>query len=162
TDPTSQYPPRGIVLGATLIGLLAFFPDPHNSARVLARGRARLVGPFQTPVIGLLAPVEERVCTAYGRITGAFWLMLVPPVAAGAGLFVLTHWRQIDLLPLVLPFLLCWGAALLAFLVVVGVMRQLNRRTLTAYCQELVTLGRKWIDAVDAELRLEGLGLYQR
>ncbi len=161
-DPTNQYTPRGIVLGAALIGLLAFFPDPHNSARVLARGRARLVGPFQTPVIGLLAPAEERICTAYGRITGAFWLMVAPPIVAGVGLSLLARVRQIDLLPLIVPFLLCWGAALLAFWVVVVSMRQLNRRSLTAYCQELVTLARKWVDAVDAELRLEGLGLYQR
>jgi tetratricopeptide (TPR) repeat protein len=162
-DLTAQYIPRGIVLAAALAGLLVFFPDPHNSARVLARGRARLIGPFQTPVIGLLAPIEERVCTAYGRMTGPFWLLALPSGAAVVALYLLMRLSHpLNLWPLVLPFLLCWGVALLAFLVVNAALRRLNHRSLTVYCQELAALGRKWIDAVDGELRLEGLGLYQR
>ncbi len=162
-DLSAQYVPRGIVLAASLVGMLAFFPDPRNSARVLARGRARLVGPFDTPVIGLLAPKEEQVCTAYGRMLGAFWLLVLPPLLVGAGLALLVRLhRSLNIWPLLLPFLLCWGVALLAFLIVNAALRRLNHRSLVAYCQELAALGRKWVNAVDGELHLEGLGLYQR
>jgi|GEM_PF-1859330 len=162
-DLSAQYVPRGIVLAASLVGMLAFFPDPRNSARVLARGRARLVGPFDTPVIGLLAPREEQVCTAYGRMLGSFWLLALPPLLIGAGLYLLVRLsKALNIWLLLLPFLLCWGVAILAFLIVNAALRRLNRRSLVAYCQELAALGRKWVDAVDGELRLEGLGLYQR
>lgn len=163
-DLAAQYTPRGAVLIVALAGLLALFYDSSsNSAQRLARGQARLRGPFETPIIGLLTPTEERVCTAYGRMNGRIWLLVPFQILLTAGIIVLSRKGfYLDIWPLILPFLLCWGFALLAFLVVNAALLRLTRRSLSAYCQELATLGRKWVDAVDGELRLEGLGLYQR
>ncbi len=173
-DLTMQYLPRGLVLAAALVGLLALFADySRNSARALARGRARLAGPFKTPVIGLLTPTEEQISSACGRLmlytsagrrlTGLFVVALLLPVLTLVGLDVLRRQGyQLSYWPLVLPFLFCWGALLLAWLRVNVARRRLNRRSLVTYCQELATLGRRWGAAVDAELRLAGLGMYQR
>ncbi len=163
-DLTAQYTPRGVVLLTALAGLLAlFFDAAGNAAQRLARGQARLRGPFQTPVIGLLTPREERICTAYGRITGKIWLLVPLQALVIAGIFALMRlgW-YLDTWPLILPFMCCWGFALLALLIVHAALQRLNRRSLLTYCQELAELGRRWVDAVDSELRLEGLGLYQR
>jgi tetratricopeptide (TPR) repeat protein len=163
-DLTAQYTPRGVVLAAALAGLLALFYDASgNAAQRLARGQARLRGPYETPVIGLLAPLEERICTAYGRMNGRIWLLIPFQILAVAAILVMVRlgW-YLDRWPLILPFLCCWGFAILAFLIVNSALRRLNRRSLPTYCQELAKLGRKWVDAVDGELRLEGLGLYQR
>jgi tetratricopeptide (TPR) repeat protein len=163
-DLTAQYTPRGLVLLASLAGLLALFLDSsRNATRRLARGQARLRGPFETPVIGLLTPIEEQVCTAYGRVTGRIWLLVPLQALVVAGSFVLMRLGRFPAIwPLSLPFLFCWGFIILAFLVVNTALRRLNRRSLTTYCQNLAVLARKWVDAVDSELRLEGLGLYQR
>ncbi len=163
-DLAAQYTPRGLVLLVSLTGLLALLIDSsRNASQRLARGQARLRGPFRTPVIGLLMPIEERVCTAYGRITGKIWLLVPIQALFIVGIFALVRlgW-YLDTWPLILPFLFVWGFSILAFLIVNTALRRLNRRSLTVYCQELAKLGRKWVDAVDGELRLEGLGFYQR
>ncbi len=161
---SAQETPRGVVLLVALAGLLALFYDSAgNSAQRLARGQARLRGPFETPIIGLLTPTEERVCTAYGRMNGRIWLLVPFQMLLAALVIVLSRkGLYLDVWPLILPFLLCWGFAILAFLLTRAALLRLNQRSLSTYCRELATLGRKWVDAVDGELRLEGLGLYQR
>jgi tetratricopeptide (TPR) repeat protein len=170
----AQEPPRVIVAVGALLGLFVLLIDySRNSARALARGRARLAGPFDTPVIGLLTPTEERVSSAYGRVllyttagrrlTGLSVLIVFLPVLALAGLYVLgRQGYALERWPLLVPFLLCWGAYLLVLLRVNAARRRLNRRSLMAYCQELAALGRKWLAAVDGEMRQAGLGMYQR
>jgi tetratricopeptide (TPR) repeat protein len=163
-DLAMQYTPRGVVLLAALAGLLALFYDAAgNAARRLARGQARLRGPFDTRIIGLLTPVEERVCTAYGRMAGRIWFLVPVQVLFIGGIlvFVRQGW-YLDVWPLILPFVFAWVFQILAFLLVNGALHRLNRRSLVVYCQELATLGRKWVEAVDGELRLSGLGLFQR
>ncbi|HEY7358400.1 MAG TPA: hypothetical protein VH590_18090, partial [Ktedonobacterales bacterium] len=163
-DLTAQYTPRGVVLLTALAGLLALLYDASsNLPQRLARGQSRLRGPFETPIIGLLTPTEERVCTAYGRMAGRIWWMVPFQVLlVAAVLFLTRRGLYLDVWPLILPFGFAWGFAILGLLIVNVALRRLNRRSLTAYCQELAKLGRKWVDAVDGELRLEGLGLYQR
>lgn len=163
-DLTAQYIPRGLVLLASLAGLLALFLDSaRNASQRLARGQARLRGPYGTPVIGLLTPLEERVCTAYGRMAGKIWLLIPFQILFIVAIFVLKRLNlYLDTWPLILPFVFVWGFEILAFLIVNAALRRLNRRSLLTYCQELATLGRKWVDAIDSELRLEGLGFYQR
>jgi tetratricopeptide (TPR) repeat protein len=164
-DLTAQYTPRGAILVVALVAglLVLFFNASGNAAQRLARGQARLRGPFETPIIGLLTPLEERVCTAYGRMAGRIWLFVPVQVLLIVGIVLLTRlgW-YLDFWPLVLPFVFCWVIQVLAFLIVNAALHRLNRRTLSVYCRELATLGRKWVEAVDGELRLEGLGLYQR
>ncbi|HEX6779349.1 MAG TPA: hypothetical protein VF099_14160, partial [Ktedonobacterales bacterium] len=174
TDLTAQMIPRTLVAAVSLVGLLALFVDySRNSARALARGRARLTGPFDTPVIGLLTPTEERVSSAYGRLliytsagrrlTGLFVLLIVLPALELGAIYLLNQrGLRVNRWPLLLPFLLCWAVYLLALLRVNAARRRLNRRSLAVYCQELATFGRKWSAAVDGELRLAGLGMYQR
>ena len=162
-DLTAQETPRGVVLVTALTGLLAlFYSAAGNAAQRLARGQARLRGPFETPIIGLLTPAEERICTAYGRMAGRIWFVIPLQALAVVGVFVLARQGLLDLWPLILPFVFVWLFEILAFLIVNGALRRLNQRTLTTYCQELATLGRKWVEAVDGELRLGGLGLFQR
>ena len=162
-DLTAQETPRGVVLVTALTGLLAlFYPAAGNSAQRLARGQARLRGPFETPIIGLLTPAEERICTAYGRMAGRIWFVIPLQALAVVGVFVLARQGLLDLWPLILPFVLVWLFEILAFLIVNSALRRLNQRSLTTYCQELATLGRRWVQAVDGELRLGGLGLFQR
>ena len=174
TDLAAQMIFRTLVAAVSLVGLLALFANySRNSARALARGRARLTGPFDTPVIGLLTPTEERVSSAYGRLliytsagrrlTGLFVLLIVLPALELGAIYLLNQWGfRVNRWPLLLPFLLCWAVYLLALLRVNAARRRLNRRSLAVYCQELATLGRKWSAAVDGELRLAGLGMYQR
>ncbi len=163
-DLTAQYTPRGVVLLTALAGLLALLYDASsNLPQRLARGQSRLRGPFETPIIGLLTPTEERVCTAYGRMAGRIWWMApFQALLVAVVLFLTRRGVYLDVWPLLLPIVFAWGFAVLGLLIVNVALRRLNRRTLTAYCQELAKLGRKWVDAVDGELRLEGLGLYQR
>ena len=174
TDLAAQVIPRTLVAAVSLVGLLALFVDySRNSARALARGRARLAGPFETPVIGLLTPTEERVSSAYGRLliytsagrrlTGLFVMLIVLPALELGAIYVLNQRGfRVNRWPLLLPFLLCWAVYVLSLLRVNAARRRLNRRSLALYCQELATLGRKWSAAVDGELRLAGLGMYQR
>jgi tetratricopeptide (TPR) repeat protein len=161
---SAQYTPRGVVLIVALAGSLALFYDSSsNAVQRLARGQARLRGPFETPIIGLLTPTEERVCTAYGRMNGRIWFLIPFQILLAVGIIVLSRkGLYLDVWPLILPFLCCWAFALVAFLITNAALLRLNQRSLSAYCQELAALGRKWVDAVDGELRLEGLGLYQR
>lgn len=163
-DLTAQYTPRGVVLLTALAGLLALLYDASsNLPQRLARGQSRLRGPFETPIIGLLTPTEERVCTAYGRMAGRIWWMVpFQALLVAVVLFLTRRGMHLDVWPLLLPILFAWGFAILGLLIVNVALRRLNQRTLTTYCQELAKLGRKWVDAVDGELRLEGLGLYQR
>jgi tetratricopeptide (TPR) repeat protein len=173
-DIAAQIVPRVLVAAVSLVGLLSLFVDySRNATRALARGRAQLTGPFDTPVIGLLTPTEERISSAYGRLllytsagrrlTGLFVLLIVlPALELGAVYLLSRRGFHVNGWPLLAPVLLCWAVYLLALLRVNAARQRLNRRSLAQYCQELVTLGRKWSAAVDGELRLAGLGMYQR
>src|SRR5262249_32273358 len=105
-DLTAQYTPRGgVLLLALVAGLLALFYDASgNWAQRLAGGQARLRGPFGTPIIGLLMPVEERVCTAYGRIAGRIWLLIPFHILLMVGVVLLKQrgW-YLDIWPLIWP-----------------------------------------------------------
>src|SRR5262249_37590002 len=121
-------------------------------------------GPLKVPIIGLLTPLEERACTAYGRATDAIWLIGVLAVLGAVGAFVLYRYRAVPInpWPLATPFLLCLVFLLLIALVVFAALWRLNRRSLAVYCQQIVTQAQRYLSVVDGESRREGLALYQR
>ncbi len=164
SDLVAQANPRVILLVLSLFGLGLVIPYLHNSAGLRARGQARMHGPLNTPVIGLLTPLEERVCTAYGRAANAIWLVGFPSALGAAGAFALYRYDQapVNPWPLAAPFLLCVGALVLMVPLNVAALRRLNKRSLSVYCQQLVAQGQEYLRVVDGERRREGLALFQR
>jgi tetratricopeptide (TPR) repeat protein len=163
-DPVAQTNPRAILLVLSLLGLALVVPYLHNSAVLRAHGQARLHGPLHTPVIGLLTPVEEQVCTAYGRAANAIWLIGFSSVVGAVGAFALYRYdtAPINPWPLAAPFLLCLGALVLIVPLNVAALRRLNKRSLPVYCQQLVAQGQEYLRLVDGEKRQEALALFQR
>jgi tetratricopeptide (TPR) repeat protein len=163
-DPVAQTNPRVILLVLSLFGLALVIPYPHNSAVLRARGQARLHGPLKTPVIGLLTPLEERVCTAYGRASNALWLVGFPSAAGVIGALALYRYDRapVNPWPLAAPFLLCLGVLSLIVIINVAALWRLNRRSLSAYSRQLVAQAQEYLSVVDGERRREGLALFQR
>ncbi|HEY7126324.1 MAG TPA: tetratricopeptide repeat protein [Ktedonobacterales bacterium] len=163
-DPVAQTNPRAILLVLSLFGLGLVVPYLHNSAVLRARGQARMHGPLNTPVIGLLTPLEERICTAYGRASNALWLVGVPSAAGAIGALALYRYDQapVNPWPLAAPFLLCLGMVSLIVILNVSALWRLNRRSLSVYCKQLVAQGQEFLKVVDGERRREGLALLQR
>lgn len=164
SDLVAQANPRAILLVISLFGLAAVIPYLHNSAGLRARGQARMHGPLKTPVIGLLTPLEERVCTAYGRAANAIWLIGVPSAVGAVGAFALYRYDQapVNPWPLAAPFFLSLGALVLIVPLNVGALRRLNKRSLSVYCRQVVAQGQEYLRVVDGERRREGLALLQR